>query len=177
MFGVVTDSATRRQRPSVMCSTCGFEESHGSKINVPSATLANVFRRRGWEIDSKYKKALCPGCQREREAMKKTPDVIKAERAMYGLLDLHYDTETKRYRDGFTDEKVAKECGLSVGIVADAREAAYGPLLNPVIIEAEVKLGALDKKVEDLRALVRDELRPIQDEIKRLRGVIQAAKT
>jgi len=163
-----------RTRPAVVCSSCGATQSHGSTPGVPANTLANNFRKRGWEIDRRHRAATCPACL-ETIAMKLSPDAIRATHKLFELLEQHYDQERRRYREAWTDAAMAKECGLATDVVATHREALYGPMVSPALLEAEAELDAVQQKLEALVTLVRDEYGALRDQLGKLAAKVQGA--
>ena len=49
-------------------------------------------------------------------------------RAVRDLLDRHFDDNTGRYIDGYSDERIGAELNLPWKLVTELRELAYGPL-------------------------------------------------
>ena len=68
----------------------------------------------------------------------------KRNRCLYQLLDAHYDEAAARYRQGWSDERVARECQLGPNYIAAVREEVYGPL------RPDPELAALEAAVADL---------------------------
>ncbi|MBP2147952.1 hypothetical protein [Xanthobacter flavus] len=54
---------------------------------------------------------------------------------LYLLLSDHYDKARKAYAEGWDDERVAKEAGLSPVLVAERREKDFGPLVKDTTLE------------------------------------------
>lgn len=69
----------------------------------------------------------------------------------------NYDEAGKRYLNGLSDAKIAKETGFACGVVSQVREEAFGPLVatvDPSVIKEVAKLSADLSAAEDLiRAL------------------------
>lgn len=60
-----------------------------------------------------------------------TPATAKALRDMFTLLDTVFDIEAGVYQEGYSDEKIAKETGISPDAVKNYRVQAYGKLKPP----------------------------------------------
>lgn len=72
-----------------------------------------------------------------------------ARRLATMMLEEHFDVATGRFRDGWTDEKIAKETGAAVQFVTKRREEDFGPLKMPSEIEQErARLDALEARVD-----------------------------
>jgi hypothetical protein len=52
----------------------------------------------------------------------------KLQRTVYALLDTVFDEEARRYKQGYSDAQVAKDCGTSEAVVAYLRHDAFGEL-------------------------------------------------
>ncbi|MCY0994680.1 hypothetical protein OV203_48005 [Nannocystis sp. ILAH1] len=91
---------------------------------------------------------------------------------MFDLLDTHFHVEKKGgpgvYDAGWSDERIAAETKLDIGVVAYYRDAVYGPALNPRIRELEAAIDRLEEKF-------REELGTLQNMQKSLQSEMQAA--
>lgn len=59
-------------------------------------------------------------------------DAVKAARRKANeLLMFHFEVETGRFEDGWSDDRVAKESGMPLAWVAKRRDEEYGPLREP----------------------------------------------
>lgn len=106
-------------------------------------------------------------------------EAIKAQHKMFELLREHFEGDGKvgRYREGWSDARIAKETGLAVVVVAETRETLHGRIDEPELAQAEADLAALraktDKELGEMRQLL-DNLqtesnRRIDDMTERLR--------
>lgn len=73
-----------------------------------------------------------------------SPPAAAAWRKMNNLLEDNFDTASGVYKNEFSDERVAKESGLSPSVVKDYRTSAFGKLKPP---------SELDTAIRDLREL------------------------
>lgn len=96
-------------------------------------------------------------------------DAHKATAKMHQLLTLNFDTDEGRFAEGWDDERVAKESGMSLTYVVEVRNIAYGEIKEPeeitllrrdikalndligeTLIAAQKEVNALNKRVEDV---------------------------
>lgn len=95
---------------------------------------------------------------------------VLAKKLMSDALFEAYDLSARNYKPGWSDERVARESGLSVAFVAQRREADYGPAaapapspldavaagmgrLGPVLADIYDLSGALSARVSEVLAL------------------------
>lgn len=97
----------------------------------------------------------------------------KQKREIIGLLEVVYDDNGKRYRQGESDKTVASACGDGVlfGWVAQIREELFGPDMRNQEVEAIRK--DLSKVAEDLAAH-QAELREAKAAAKSVEGKVNA---
>lgn len=76
-----------------------------------------------------------------------TPAVAKAMRRLYQILEDNFDPEAGQYLEGYSDERVAKECEISLDAVKHHRSSAFGKLKPPS------ELAILQREVEELQKL------------------------
>lgn len=104
----------------------------------------------------------------------------KRQRIAFSLLEDHYDDTNCKYDEGWSDQKIATETGLSVDYVAQTREEAFGPIVDPAIAEAEAKLVAIEQKLQKFRADIHAEytqrLVEVDRDIAEVRGELAAIK-
>lgn len=86
-------------------------------------------------------------------------DIARQQRRdAHALIEMSYDLASHSYKDGYSDEKIAKETGLAKDWVAKRREDEFGPLQEPgeiALLRAEVAsarelLNQVTKKLDDL---------------------------
>jgi hypothetical protein len=129
---------------------CGATESETSFTPLPPQAFTKKFTNNGWRLG---RHPTCPACRtsppKEKQvsetarpplaAVPPAPppkiepsDAAKAQRRMaFIAVEAAYDENNRRYRDGHTDETVAKEVGCVVKIVVDVREQFFGPAAPP----------------------------------------------
>jgi hypothetical protein len=90
-----------------------------------------------------------------------TPTTAKATRKMFSLLEDNFDPATGQYLEGYSDQRIAKECEISLEAVKNHRVAAFGKLAPPTdlaIIKREIdELQRFALQTEnDMRAKIKD---------------------
>lgn len=60
-----------------------------------------------------------------------TPTTIQAQRKVFGLLEDNFDPGDGVYKNGYDDQRIASETGISVSAVKEIRTAAFGKLKPP----------------------------------------------
>lgn len=86
----------------------------------------------------------------------------KIARSVFAALEDHLDTEKMLYRDGYSDERIAKETGAAVEYVTRIRADAFGELAEDPVI------SALRDDVELLRLEIGDQWKRLLDKINEL---------
>jgi hypothetical protein len=84
----------------------------------------------------------------------------KLVRQVMGLLEDHFDEKVRRYRAGWSDERVTKETGVHIGQVAKIRCEYFADLaedpelakLRDALAELELRAEALHKDAKSLAA-------------------------
>lgn len=148
------------------CSSCDAHET----INYNGGRMApegirNVLRNKNWVLG---KRPRCPDCSnpKAKEApmpqtsvktstlsVIPTPDARKARRETLQWLEEAFDTSLGRFKDGQSDQTIAKEVGLSEVAVAEIREEFFGPLavMPPEVEALRAEIRAFYKEIEDNR--------------------------
>lgn len=149
----------RRWRPAqgIVCSRCGADEwksaAHG--VRVDEHTMANVFRTKGWRVEQRKDRHLCPSCvakdQEQARARRAEKEAAMAEQKserspaaavklgeLYMMLSDAYEPARKVYKPGWSDDRIAKETGLAIEFVRARREQDFGPLAPPDMTEEEM---------------------------------------
>lgn len=92
-----------------------------------------------------------------------TPAVARATRKMYQLLEDNFDPQAGQYLHGYSDERVAKECDISVDAVKTHRASAFGELQPP----SEIAL--LKRQIDDLETFALKTETEVKAQLKDLR--------
>lgn len=72
---------------------------------------------------------------------------LEAQCRCFKLLADLFDPEKGRYSRGYSDAKVARECGLAENAVATIRERVFGSLLpDPAIETARQEIASLEQR-------------------------------
>lgn len=139
---------------------CGRRETLRYVIDTNPVLFAKQLRQKGWEVDSKCTWALCPKCVGAKKLTAKTsPAALKSQAKMFAMLSEYFDAETGQYADGWSDARIARDVGMAESYVAEAREAAHGPLReHPAIEQAKADLAALrgktDRDIVEMRQML-----------------------
>lgn len=167
-----TDPRSGTHMGRMTCSVCQFMGTVNYTRLPPPEMLDKKFVQKGWELDPN----VCPDCIVKRKKAKATAnkeqmkmnntapkttgtlsdnpvlkavsaDTHKATAKMHQLLTLHFDVDGGVFAEGWNDERISKESGISVAHVTDVRNIAYGELKEP---EELTKLRADIKSLNDL---------------------------
>jgi hypothetical protein len=197
--GVSADPVTGVRTATLECSKCP-EVGHVAITGnlLPPDILDKKFGQRGWELDphicpgclakAKAEKAAKRQTKKEQTQMKivtksdepladnpvlkaVSVDTHKATAKMHRLLTEHFDTEEGVYSEGWNDDRVAKESGMSASHVTEVRNLAYGELKEPdelielkkdikalhdliseTLVSAQKEVNALNKRADEIRA-------------------------
>lgn len=182
----------RRWRPAqgIVCSRCGADEwksaAHG--VRVDEHTMANVFRAKGWRVEQRRDRHLCPSCtakdQEQARARRAEKEAAMAEQKserspaaavklgeLYMMLSDAYEPARKLYKQGWSDDRIAKETGLAIEFVRSRREQDFGPLAPPDMTEDEITslvdgaaktLGQIKQDIERSHAFTMDRIALIE---------------
>ena len=157
----------------IVCEACGTEVFNQlNKGRAGPEVLANSFKKKGWHVDFMGRHCLCPACVARKQTVNKkqekfvmspktsdlSPSVasfkelpseesILAKSLMMERLLSAYDARERNYRPGWSDERIAQECKLSVVVVAKRREEDFGPLpppKTPLVVDLERHLDTFN---------------------------------
>lgn len=82
-----------------------------------------------------------------------TPNAMKAQAAMFRLIDAHFDPDAGRYADGWDDARVAKESGIAPGHVSAFRTEGFGALkTSPELLAISDEVKALKDLLAGIEA-------------------------
>lgn len=145
----------------IACHRCPVEKvvmAHNGRF--PEHTLVARFEKCGWGV-SRDGAHLCPDCRTKEIAARRagrtpspeektmaaapapsaSPSASGAIVELYMLLDDKYQRARKAYVAGYSDERIAKELGLSVTVVAERREKDFGPVVVDTTLADLCKAG------------------------------------
>lgn len=121
------------------CSQCDARDEWNVRSMPPPDQVTKHFAERGWSIKS-ANRILCPQCSAKRKekpvtklAAVPTPafDAKAARREAHDLIAMTFSIPTGQYSDGYSDERIAKETGISLDWVKQRREEEFGSLKQP----------------------------------------------
>lgn len=155
------------------CHKCGATDDVTITGNNNPELVRKKFEERGWKFDEwKPGECICPRCQ-VKPAHSTDAELIRFQERMKGAdmttmkpaaapavrvatveekakirreLDSHFDEGKGCYLDGYTDQKVGTTLGIPWALVAQVREAAYGP------IRSDPELEAIRGEIETVKA-------------------------
>lgn len=184
----------------IHCSVAGCGESEFVRVtqNCPPLAITQKFQPRGWEVVRDGRSATCPKCVAARKARRagpsppgpppmpidSTPEARRATRRMNELLAAHFEEPSQgaaygRYAKDWSDERVAKECGLSVAEVGRYRDDAFGRVEAPALVNLRRDLEIQEGKVQAAIAKLAEDVtaqRSLLDEFERTeRAKLEAA--
>lgn len=95
-----------------------------------------------------------------------TPATGLALRKVFQLLEDRFDTDAGQYLEGYSDERVAKETGISQDAVKNYRISAFGKLKPPS------EFHALTQQLRELETLYLQTDQTMKDGLKDLKAKI-----
>ena len=181
-------SGTRQAR--MLCSYCKKSGSINISKLLPPDIIDKKFSQKGWKVDPHVcptcvanEKKVRAVTKKERKEMTTVTntnakpngslatnpvlkavsvDTHKATAKLHQLLVLNFDPDDGCYAEGWSDERVSKESGLSLAHVAEVRNIAYGELKEPE------EVAALRKDIKALNDLIGETLVAAQKEVNAL---------
>lgn len=137
------------------------------RLGIHKATVFAIAQRHKFKVPGTF--AARPYTPKEKTMATTAPaaapsaGAMRAQAQMFRLLDEHFNPDQGRYDDGWTDERVAKECSLAPAMVREFRKAGFGELkANPEIEAVRRDLAALQKLVSDETAALEARLRKLE---------------
>lgn len=125
----------------VECAQCGIHTEWHYPARMPPEGIKRHFTSTGWALRNR---STCPACikrKKEQKPMvtvaqiKSAPapsfDAKAARRDAHELIAITFDIPTGQYRDEYSDERIAKETGVSIEWVKQRREDEFGPMKEP----------------------------------------------
>lgn len=152
---------------------CDHSESVASRGVLPPEVLDKKFRQKGWKLDP----ATCPDCiqqPKEERQMASEGATVSAQAGLaqakvFKLLVAQFDEEAGRYRNGYTDDRVAKETGCALVFVQQCRKECFGELKeDPAIAELRNDIGALEGMIAETTAQLQQELAQLKAKLARV---------
>lgn len=153
----IGDDRRWRAVQMIRCSSCGSEDHVGSgqSSRLPEEVIATRFRAKGWRVEQRKDRHLCPSCvakdQEQARARRAEKEAALAEQKpdrspaaavklgeLYMMLSDAYEPARKVYKPGWSDDRIAKETGLAIEFVRARREQDFGPLAPPDMTEDEI---------------------------------------
>lgn len=194
-FPVVNRSRGKMVAPrpvqEIACSRCGATDFlSATPTRSPAHTVAATFTRRGWRVGH-VGKHVCPQCVATETASRRSARAAAKETSMptekaasapastaivdlYMRLDDAYDRAAKRYRDGWTDERLASETGLSVSLVQERREHDFGPLVVDTTAK-DLRAALVSLSAEAAAAVIA--VKTVAGEARRLAAILEQVAT
>lgn len=182
----IVDGRTGVKSARLTCSDCGTVGAMNVKALPPPELIDKKFVQKGWELDPN----VCPSCVQQHKQTKAlakkehkivnttsnqnstlgdnpvlkamSTDTLKATAKMHQLLTMNFDADEGHYVEGWDDERIAKESGMSIAHVTEVRNLAYGELKEP---EEITKLRA---DIKSLNELISETLVAAQKEVNAL---------
>lgn len=136
----------------IRCSGCNATDHWSFGTVLAAETVVAKARRNGWETGKRPVCADCRSKAKERKdvgtmelkeaaakgaaaAVAASDAAKRAKRMVFMALEDYYDDGKRAYKPGWSDERIAKELGLSEATVANIRDENYGPAGEPPEIE------------------------------------------
>lgn len=147
----------------VVCKVCKKEHRARWSPSTPPEAMVKSLRAKGWQIGNGHD-PVCNCVKNRRQKMgaselrngtaltvvgsdPKSQTQAKLNRAIFGLLEDHFDDEKRLYREGWSDARVAKETGASESFVTSTRAMAFGDLAEDPKITAlrdDIQLATME---------------------------------
>lgn len=153
----------------LQCSRCDRVGERKLRQLMPPDQIDHKFKQAGWAIDPH----LCVSCRAAQSkekmtvASKPTPAAMKAQAQMFALLSQHFDPDGGKFAAGWSDQRIAKDTGLSLDMVTEFRRAGFGE------IKEAPGLTAIRQDLVALEDLSREHSAQVASEIANLRTRLQ----
>jgi len=185
----ILDGAGRR-RWQATCGHCGKSTDYFRADVKDAPQILNHFAKTKWILTRKgspYCSTECGKTARQIEMEKRMSTPTKAPpvqaigpnpvimRRVITLLNDQFDIDKRLYRDGWSDERVAKDAETSPEFVTTFRRSAYGELAeDPMISRLRDDIAALkellDQEAAKLRAHFDAQIRELDYKLARIIG-------
>lgn len=152
------------------CAKCNKEQVWGwNSRTSPSFMIQNMVRA-GWSHDKRG--PICDVCTADEATGHKKMSKVdtipnpKLQRKVFALLDDHFDEDTRLYRTGWNDKKIAEEAQTSEQFVQTLRRGAYGELAeDPAITAIRAEITALSNEAKQVADEMMDRMGKIEEKI------------
>lgn len=131
-------AAERGHQIATLTCGCGATKDIRFRELAGADQIDQKFRRAGWLLDP----SKCQACAHPPKAKETplsttpSPAAIRSQATMFRLLTDHFDADAGRFAEGWSDDKIAKDTGLSAQTVAAFRTEAFGAIKEPAEIAA-----------------------------------------
>ncbi len=158
------------------CAGCDSVATVSGRTHLPAEIVIKKFKEQGWYFGKGCRKPTCPKCLATPKSTKRNDTMSKIkpiddktppaptpgqQRALTNLLESHFEEAEGHYLNGYSDDRIAEEVKIAPAVVANFREAAFGPLKAPA------ELLALKSEVDSLGVMVTDVARKLDKALKR----------
>lgn len=173
--------AERSNTYTVRCS-CGSSSSRTFGTAWPPEVVSRKFKQAGWAVHGKT--WTCPERQRHSQPKKTIEEIVvqpsraqvttlataiqadkpqaprieptlKEARAIMDLIEAHFIEKDGRYKDGWSDDKIAQALDLPRAMITKVRDEAYGPLKAPTeLLNLRAEIDTTANMVADLKKRV-----------------------
>lgn len=148
---------------------CSITERIALTKAMPPDPILRKFEQRGWTVKH-GRLHLCPSCKQAKrktmnhpapngtqkpKAAAPTPAAAISTRLIFALLEEYFDDQAGRYRNGYSDEKVAAETQAALERVRAIRKEHFGELKAPgELAQLKTDIEALQLMLTELRGRV-----------------------
>lgn len=165
--------------------SCGYIRTNRHSSEPDRGQVLRKVEASGWaEVKAKL---FCPTCEAKRKVANKEASMSakettktdtlrtatpKQKREIIGILELVYDDERKRFRDGESDKTVADAIGDGVlwGWVAQIREELFGPDSRGQEVDAIRKdVSKLQGEIDLIKADTRKAIESLESKLAGIR--------
>lgn len=151
-------TAERGHQIATLTCACGATKDIRFRELAGAEQMDQKFRRAGWLLDPSQCQTCAHPPKTKETPLSTTPSpaAIRSQAAMFRLISDHFDADSGRYSEGWSDEKIAKDTGLSAQTVAAFRTEAFGPIKEPA------EIAALAADIETLDGMIVEAARTVE---------------
>ena len=163
--------------------TGGHFVSEEFDMRMPPDKARKHLISKGWQIAAR--RATCPQHMHKDKPMsepkveqpERSDAAKRARRMIYMALEDYYDESQKRYKAGWSDQRIADETGASVQFVASIREDDFGPSGEPPeIAEFRERLAKFEEDAQRIIAADALATKRIADNLDNLKNDLAGLK-